>query len=190
MERGFKTRCENMARGLRRELRRARTDPLPPRDLAEYLDVPILTLDDIPNLDPDDIDQLLVNDPDSWSAITVSAAGREAIIMNSTHRGGRPATDIMHEIAHLLLGHEPSTMFYVGEEDIALRGYNADVEEEANWLAGVLLLPREALVHVRSIGLSDAATCREYGVSQQLLKMRTDRTGVSRQFRRRGRSAQ
>ena len=189
MERGFKARCENIALGLRKELGLARTGPLSPHALAAYLRIPVLTLSEIPGVNPADTRQLLVVDPDAWSAITVSRDGHEVIITNPNHRGGRPATDIMHEIAHLLLGHEPSTMFYVGEEDIALRAYNAGAEEEATWLAGTLLLPREALVHLSSIGLSDLAACREYGVSRDLLKMRADVTGVNRQFGRRRRSA-
>lgn len=94
-----------MARGLRRELGLNHVAPLPPEELAKHLDVPVLTLADIPGLDPPGVRQLLVVDPGSWSAITVSAGGREAIITNPSHRGGRLSTDIMHELAHLLLGH-------------------------------------------------------------------------------------
>jgi hypothetical protein len=189
MERGFKSRCENIAIGLRRELGLTRTAPLSPYALAAYLEIPVLKLSDIPGLDSSDIRQLLVVDPDAWSAITVSNAGRDAIIINPSHRGGRPATDIMHEIAHLLLGHEPSTMFYVGDDDIALRGYNRGAEEEASWLAGALLLPREALTRIRSRGISDAEARTEYGVSQDLLRFRTDVTGINFQFSGRRRSA-
>ncbi len=73
-------------------------------------------------------------------------------------------------------------MFYVSDEDIALRGFSKDAEEEANWLAGALLLPREALVYLRSKGISNDEICRAYGVSQQLLRMRLDVTGVNFQF--------
>lgn len=187
MERGFKSRCENMATGLRRELGLSNVDPLPPHDLSKHITVPLLSLADIPDLDPNDVNQLLTVDPDSWSAITVSVDGREAIITNSNHRGGRSSTDIMHELAHLLLGHEPSTMFYVSEEDIALRGFSKDTEDEADWLAGVLLLPREAVVYLRSNGISDDEICRVYEVSRQLLKMRLDVTAVNFQLGRRRR---
>ena len=176
-----------MAKGLRKELGLSHADPLPPHELAGYLNVPILALADIPDLDPDDIHQLLVVDPGSWSAITVSAGGREAIITNTTHRGGQPSADIMHELAHLLLGHEPSTMFFVGEKDIALRGYNKDSEDEANWMAGTLLLPREALVLIRTLGMGETEVCKSYNVSSDLLRYRADMTGVNRQFGRRSR---
>ena len=184
MEKGFKTRCENIAKGLRKELGLSNVDPLPPQELAGYLDVRILALADIPDLDPADIHQLLVVDPGSWSAITVSDGGRDAIITNTAHRGGRPSANIMHELAHLLLGHEPTTMFFVGEEDIALRGYNKDAEDEASWMAGTLLLPRDALVYIRTLGLGEAEVCKIYNVSSDLLRYRTDMTGVNRQFGR------
>lgn len=174
-----------MARGLRRELGLSQVDPLPPQDLAEYLAVPILSVADIPDLPPDDLHQLLVVDPGSWSAITVSAGGREAIITNTAHRGERPSTDIMHELAHLLLGHEPSTMFFVAEEDIALRGHNKDAEDEASWMAATLLLPRDVLVHIRHVGMVDTKACEFYHVSGDLLRYRMDITGVNRQFSRR-----
>ena len=102
-----------MAIGLRRELGLSNVDPLPPHDLSEYLNVRILSLTDIPDLEPEDVHQLLTVDPDSWSAITVTVDGKEAIITNPHHSGGRSSTDIMHELAHLLLGHELSAMFYV-----------------------------------------------------------------------------
>ena len=184
MERGFKSRCENIALGVRRELGLARVAALSPQGLAEYLEIPVINLPDVPGISPSDVRQLLEVDPDAWSAITVSNAGREAIIINSSHRGGRPATDIMHEIAHLLLGHEPSTMFYVGDGDIALRGYDQGNEEEAGWLAGALLLPRETLVHIKRVRLTNAEACKKFGVSQELLSYRLNVTGVNAQFRR------
>ncbi len=35
--------------------------------------------------------------------------------------------------AHLHLGHQPSTMFFAADGDMALRGYDRVAEEEANW---------------------------------------------------------
>ena len=139
-------------------------------------------------LTPEDVAQLLVNDPDSWSAITVSAAGLDAIILNPKHRRGRYSSDVMHELAHLLLGHEPSTMFFAGQENLALRGFNENAEEEANWLAGALLLPRDALVRLRAKGCPPEVACDEFGVSRQMLEFRTRVTGVERQFARRKKS--
>ena len=184
MERGFKTRCEEMARSLRAELGLDATAPLRPDHLAACLDVFVWSVTSL-GLDEDDVHQLVSGDPDAWSAITVSASGREAIIVNPSHRGGRYSSDVMHELAHLLLGHQPSTMFFAAEGEMALRGYDGSAEEEANWLAAALLLPREALVRAKSGRIPGLEICEIYGVSQQMLDFRARVTGVERQFKRR-----
>ena len=184
MERGFKARCEEMARSLRAALGLEATDPLGPDDLAAYLDVSVWPVSEL-GLDEQDLSQLVHEDPDAWSAITVSASGREAIIVNPNHRKGRYSSDVMHELAHLLLSHQPSTVFFAGDEALALRGYDPAAEEEANWLAAALLLPREALVRIRRQRISTREACERFGVSKQMLEYRLTVTGVHRQFGRR-----
>ena len=103
MQRGFKSRCEEMSNSLHAELGLREGDPLLPAQLASYLDVFIWPVTEL-ELDEDDMCQLLKVDSDSWSAITVSAAGREAVITNPRHRSGRLSSDVMHELSHLLLG--------------------------------------------------------------------------------------
>ena len=184
MERGFKTRCEEMSRSLRAELGLIPVAPLPAEQLASYLGVYIWSVEDL-GLASEDIVQLVDNDPDSWSAITVSAASKDAIILNPNHRRGRFSSDVMHELAHLLLGHDPSIMFFTGQENVALRGFNKDAEEEANWLAGALLLPRDALVRLCAKNSPKEVACDEFGVSKQMLAFRMRVTGVERQLSRR-----
>ena len=184
MERGFKSRCEEMARSLRVELGLVPTAAISPDRLASHLDVAVWSVTDL-GLSEDDVLQLVAVDRDSWSAITVSASGRDTIVINPNHSRGRYSSDLMHELAHLLLGHQPSTVFFAGAEDLALRGYNASSEEEANWLAAALLLPREALIRLRSRLVSNQEACESYGVSSQMLAFRMRVTGVERQFSRR-----
>ena len=184
MERGFKSRCEEMARSLRVELGLDPAGPLPPDELAEYLGVFIWSIEDL-GLAAETVNQLVEVDPQSWSAITVSASGRDAILLNSTHTRGRFSSDVMHELAHLLLGHKPSTMFFAGQEDMALRGFSPELEEEANWLAGALLLPRDALVKLQASGRPEDSVCEEFRVSKQMLEFRVRITGVRRQLTRR-----
>ncbi len=184
MEKGFKTRCEEMSRSLRAELGLDPAAPLPAEQLASYLGVYLWSVEDL-GLAPADVTQLVHSDPDSWSAITVSAANRDAIILNPNHRRGRYSSDVMHELAHLLLGHEPSTMFFAGQENLALRGFNKAAEEEANWLAGALLLPRDALVRLSAQKRPKDVACDEFGVSRQMMDFRMRVTGVERQFSRR-----
>ena len=184
MERGFKSRCEEISRQLRVEIGLAPIDPLTVIQLADYLDVSVWSVSDI-GLDDDDLRQLVEVDADSWSAITVSASGSDIVIYNPSHFRGRYASDVMHELAHLVLGHDPTTMFFVGDGELALRGFNPSTEEEANWLAGTLLLPRDALVYVKGRKMTNEQACARYGVSSQMLEYRMRMTGVNRQFGRR-----
>lgn len=181
MQRGFKSRCEAMALSLRAELGLDESAPLAPEQLAGYLDVHILSVLDV-GAEEADLNQLLKVDPDSWSAMTVSASGYDAIITNPFHRSGRLANDLMHELSHLLLGHEPTIMYVVGDEGLALREYDQGKEEEANWLAGVLLLPRPALLEAGRARIPERVICETYGVSKQMLKYRMNATGVRRQL--------
>ena len=183
MERGFKSRCEEMSRSLRAELGLRPSSPLLPNQLAEYLRVVVWSVTDL-GLAPEDVEQLLVADPDSWSAVTVTAGGRDAIIVNPNHRRGRYSSDVMHELSHLLLNHEPSTMFFAAEEALALRGYSKTAEDQANWLAGALLLPRDALVDLCKRDSSPDQVCEDFGVSRQMLDFRMRVTGAARQFSR------
>jgi Zn-dependent peptidase ImmA (M78 family) len=64
-----------------------------------------------------------------------------------------------------------------------LKAYDKEQEEEADWLAGVLLLPRDALVDVQRRGMPDEAVIARYGVSKRMYTYRMSMTGVSRQFR-------
>lgn len=64
-----------------------------------------------------------------------------------------------------------------------LKAYGKEQEEEADWLAGVLLLPRDALVHVKRQGMTDEEVITDYGVSKRMYTYRVSMTGVSRQFR-------
>ena len=187
MQRGFKSRCEEMSNSLRAEFGLREVDPLLPAQLASYLDVFIWQATEL-GLDEDDSRQLLEVDSDSWSAITVSAAGREAVITNPRHRAGRLSSDVMHELSHLLLGHDPTTLYIIGEEGLALREFDQPKEQEADWLAGALLLPRGALFAIANGEAAYDTVQHTYGVSRQMLEFRLRVTGVQRQMDRRRKS--
>ena len=187
--RGFKAWCENVAIQQRRELGLRPTDPLDPWQLAKHLGIRVHTPSEIPGLDPDCLKTLLQEDADSWSAVTISAGSQDVIILNSSHKGGRPASDLTHELAHILLGHEPARIDVTADGTLMLSTYDKKQEEEANWLAGCLLLPRDALIVIQSQGVDSKLAARRYGISQQMLQFRRNVTGVDYQLARaRGRN--
>jgi Zn-dependent peptidase ImmA (M78 family) len=138
---------------------------------------------DIPGLPQDVLDQLLKHDPSGWSAVSIYQCGRSLVIYNPQHSTGRQASDIMHELAHLVLDHKPTTVILSHDGALVMRSYNQKQEEEADWLAWCLLLPREALVHSSRSGFTSRQIADQYGVSEKLVNFRRRVTGVEAQIR-------
>jgi Zn-dependent peptidase ImmA (M78 family) len=91
----------------------------------------------------------------------------------------------MHELAHLILDHKPTTVILSHDGSLVMRSFNQQQEEEADWLAGCLLLPRDALVHSVKLGLTIQQIADKYSVSVRLATFRRRITGIDAQMRRR-----
>ncbi len=183
MERGFKSRCENLALQVRSDLGLNKIAPLPAESLAKHLGAQLWSPQEIRGLSQEALQQLR-RDNDSWSAVTVTFDGIEAIIYNNRHAKNRQSSDIMHELSHIILDHKPIEMMLFSKDlDIVLRDYDEDAEEEATWLSGCLLLPREVLLHIRKNGIDEQIAKDTYHVSSILLRFRLNTTGVERQIR-------
>jgi Zn-dependent peptidase ImmA (M78 family) len=182
-KRGFKSWCENTSAALRTELKLAADGALDPRKLANHLDIVVWKLEEIPGIPPECV-AVLRADSDSWSAATVCVHTRHAVILNSEHSPARMNSDFMHELSHLVLAHTPARVDVSGDQLLLLSSYNRAQEEEANWLSGALLLPRDALFNIRRKQLTDQAACRLYGCSQDMLTFRFRVTAVDLQLKR------
>lgn len=182
--RGFKTSSEETALKIRRKLELAPHAPIDPTAIARLLAIPIVVPKDLSELPNEVRQRLLQEHSDAWSAITVSDGNKHLIVVNPTHAVTRTNSSLAHEIAHVILGHEPSMMFMTPQSGVSLRTYNKDQEDEANWLAGCILLPRDALLYVRKRGLTDDQIGSEYGVSPAMFRFRINTTGVDMQVRR------
>lgn len=77
------------------------------------------------------------------------------VVHNDGHAPCRCNSDVAHQWAHGLLLHPPTA----ARDDRGRRLWNQDIEDEASWLAGVLLVPERAgLAVARSrLTLDDAA---------------------------------
>lgn len=182
-ERGFKAWSERTAQGVRKALRLEDWEPLPPPLLAKHLGVELLTPDLVDGLTPTDLTQLR-KDKFGWSAATIPVEGGNVLVYNPLSSPGRIASDIMHELSHLILAHPPATVFMSHSEEIGMRSFDKRQEDEANWLAWCLLLPRPALVHCRKKRFTDGQIATTYGVSEVLVRFRVAKTAVDVVFRR------
>lgn len=184
-ERGFKAWCERYSTGIRRTLGAGAGAPLDTRALARHLGVEVWSPHDVPGLDADTLTILLRNDgktPSCWSAVTIVVGKKVVVILNSSHSPARQASDLTHELAHRIRGHVTQEIDVTEEGIMLLKSYDKMLEDEADWLSGCLLLPREALLQIRRQGLTDEEAAARYGVSARMLAYRIARTGIAHQF--------
>lgn len=184
MRRGFKTWCENAAADYRSALRLSQKDPLNPEELAAHLDIMVWRPEDVPELSTDSLRQLTIHDRDSWSAVTLRVGDTNLIILNSAHAPTRQRNSLAHELAHIILDHEPSRIDVSSEGHLLLSSFEQEQEEEANWFSATLLVPRAGL-QAAYRSTQDAQTLADqFGVSLDLLNWRLRVTGVVTQARR------
>lgn len=167
---------------IRATLGHAPHDPLSAFDLSNSYGTVVWNENDIRGLDSSDVVQLTQNDPDSWSAFTMRVGEHHLIVYNSTQSIPRQNSVVMHELAHIILGHELTSASLTEDGHFVPTTYDQDQEDEADWLAGTLLLPRPALLRIRRSGLSDDQAIDAYAVSQQMLTWRFRMTGVDYQL--------
>lgn len=182
LRRGFKTWCENAARGYRREFGLEPMGALDPRLLASKLGVVIWTPNEVPGVPAKALRQLTKTDPDSWSAVTICVGDRSRIITNDVHSPERQNNSLMHELSHIVLGHNAAKVFVSPAGQMLLSEYDKVQEEEADCLSSTLLVPREALLAILRLGYDEKRAAAHFCVTKDLIRMRTNLTGVNKQL--------
>jgi Zn-dependent peptidase ImmA (M78 family) len=181
--RGFKSWCETTSAQFRTVLGLSAADVLPAKQLADHIGVIVVDVREVPGLSAKSLRQLTEKDRESWSAMLVRHANHRVVVMNTSHSTGRQSSSLMHECAHVILNHEPEEAGHVAGGILMVSGYRPQQEAEADWLAGTLLLPRVALLSIVQLGMSRQDAANLYGVSDDMLRMRLDLTGVNIQMR-------
>lgn len=190
LRRGFKSETKVIAREIRAEMHLSPMAPLDPWALANHLEIPVITLSSMNESAPNAVHHFSLVNSSEFSAITIFSGPRRIIVYNDSHVKGRQASDIAHELSHGILLHTPKPALDVN----GCRNWDEDMEDEADWLSGVLLISEEAAFNIAKKGLSldDAATY--YGVSKKMVTWRLGMTGAykrldrSRQYYRKLRS--
>ena len=174
---GFKSDANAYARSFRRELGLAAHSPLCQWQLAELLGFDVVRLSSFVDIDNQQI--LYFASPrgqKNFSAITIYPENGPVIIHNDWHNPKRQAANLAHESAHGILHHKPSALF-----DGAKRIYDAEMEEEANWLGPALLISDEAALLIAQRGYSLEEASDLYNASIEVVRFRLN---VCAAFRR------
>jgi hypothetical protein len=181
MRKGFLAEADRLAAAVRTELGLGVHDRFDPHRLAAEYGVPVASISDLvaEGANPASIHQLTVADKTCFSAGTVIAGTARLIIFNPVHSDGRRANSVSHELAHLLLEHTPGPAIGPG----GCRVWDADMEAEADQLAAIILVPRDAALACARVGLPHAIGAARFGVSTDLMRWRTDHSGATRQAR-------
>jgi Zn-dependent peptidase ImmA (M78 family) len=173
VRRGFKAEAERLSLAERKALGLTDRSRLEPVRLAEAKGVPVVPLNALPGISAAHLERLRVIDPGAFSAAAVVDGGDALIVVNDAHEPARQANSISHELAHLLLGHEPARSF----DPFGARNITKEMEDEADWLAGCLLVPKSGIaVTMSEAGGRLEVAADHYGVSVQLMRWRVNMT--------------
>lgn len=178
MRRGFKAEAERLAARVRREMGKRATEHVDAVELARHAGAEIRCADELTSLAK--LQRLEELQAGAFSACTFTIGDRHVVVYSPLATSGRTQSDIAHEVAHILLTHAVKSVEAIG--GVSFFTCDADEEQEANWLAGCLLLPRPLLLQAARRGLGAAAIASEYNVSEPMAAFRLRTTGVERQL--------
>lgn len=116
--------------------------------------------------------------------MTLKEGNLIGVIVNPSHVQTRQRNNLMHELAHFELKHVPTRVDVSSTGLLLLSDYSDEQEQEADWLAAALLLPRNALMVLRSSGRTVEQIAIAYGVSPAMCGWRLKTTGVDFQLQR------
>lgn len=180
MQRGFKTEANAIVREVRDELSLSLTSPLDVRRLAEHLDIPVVPLSGFREDAPHAVRLFLNGGQELFSGVAVFSGTNRMIVYNDAHVEGRQANDITHELAHGLLLHPPTAAV----DGRGCRVLDSDIEAEANWLSGALLVPEEGALQIVRDGWSLDEAAEKYRVTPKMVRYRINMTGARKRVER------
>ena len=179
LRRGFKTWANKVATETRGELSLGPYERLDPHQLGTFLDIPIIDLSSLEQEAPE-VKHLLTVETSVFSAVTVFDASKRAIAHNDAHAQVRQNSNISHELSHGLLSHPPTPAM----DDTGCRIWNQDLEDEAAWLAGCLLLTEDAALAVARGRWTIAEAAAWFAISEQMVRYRMNATGAPTRVQR------
>jgi hypothetical protein len=168
----FKHRCEAIAVDWRHYFHLRAFDPLPAEQLLQALGGEAITPDQLVNVSSEVISQLL-NGSD-WSAGLIRRHPL-LILCRPDHTPARHQSDMMHEIAHILLKHP--LIDFNPETGLPMR--DQSYEAEATYLGGCLQIPRLGLRWITQQGFTTKQIANHFTASEGMVRLRANMTGIA-----------
>jgi Zn-dependent peptidase ImmA (M78 family) len=178
LRRGFRADAERMAQQIRKDFGLRPFDALDLHEVAASRNVEIVPADTlVPREALEELERLQAF---AFSACTFDVDGTKVIVVSPLHSSGRQTSDIAHELAHLLLGHELTEIREIA--GITFRTCRTDQEEEATTLGGTLLLPRPLLLSAARKSMTIEQIAKSSGVTVDMARFRFNATGIRKQL--------
>ena len=178
--RGFKTRANDIALGLRKQAGLSKITPLDPRDIFQRLSIQIVPLSEFRSTYPFETEALLSLSGGFSAMLLPVGQGKRVVIHNDSHSPRRQVSNLAHELARVLLVH-PSEVVCMG--DLARRA-DSLVEAEAAHLGGCILVPNEAAHRIAFSGVDPCIAAESYSVSEDMITYRLRMSGALKRVRR------
>ncbi len=176
---GFQTEAERKAEHYRAQLNVSKFCPLNAFHLADHLGVLVAGITEV--LPPEGVQKL--NDPnrqDVFSATIMNNMDNDPLIIhNDLHSKFRQQSNIMHELAHFICGHEIPYEIQQLNLPGNLRYYNPVHEAEAIYLGGCLQITKAGLLWKTKNNSSLEEISEYYSASVDMVKYRLSASGVS-----------
>lgn len=195
MRRGFKAEAERHAAALRAAIGCSEQHSPDLSRIACHLRAAVLPADQLLNGGVDELIALNETQPGAFSAVTISPPGVRTVVAynpvtldgrcltpTEAKIDGRTRSNIAHEFSHLILGHDVRQVLKVAGHYFFT--CSPGQEEEANWMAGALLLPRPLLLEAARQNISDDEVADDHHVSPEMARFRMNTTGARMQAAR------
>ena len=152
--------------------------PLDPFRLAKFANLLVVGFDQIEGLTSEAREHLLSSASEKWSGGACSRPlldGRRIVILNPNHGRMRTNATLMEEISHVFLGHQPSRLKVVAENEngrTISRDYRKADEEAAYATGAAALVPYSALRQFVLEGQTSLQIAKHFRVSRELVEYR------------------
>ena len=162
---------------------------LDPFRLAKFANLLVVGFDQIKGVTPEARKHLLGSGSEKWSGGACSRPlpdGRRIVILNPNHGGMRTNATLMEEISHVFLGHQPSRLKVVAENEngrTISRDYRKADEEAAYATGAAALVPFSALRRFVLEGQTSLRIAKHFHVSRELVEYRLKVTRLWRTYR-------
>ena len=179
LKRGFKAKAERLSEKFRQDLGISKFDPLDAFTLATHLEVPIFSVNEIFSANPSSSYKSQLNDTSKFSAFwMLNSLGNKIIIHNDNHSSKRQQSNIMHELAHIILNHEIPLETAKLCHLFNLHYFNKEHEQEAKYFGACLQITRPGLQWALKRNFSYEEISDYFNASIEMVKFRLNSSGV------------